>query len=104
MIIYLVIMYRWGDLDAHSYVEGIYSTYELAKENAEKNNAEISFIKGDILYTLTLEYLNTLTLDIIISNPPYITEAEKSTMQKFPLSSAASQSQRFRLQLRTSTS
>lgn len=52
----------------------------VAKENAEKNNAEIHFLQGDILNTLTLEHLNTLTLDVIVSNPPYITEKEKTEM------------------------
>lgn len=52
----------------------------VAKENAKKNNAEVHFIQGDILNTLTLEHLNTLTPDIIVSNPPYITEAEKEAI------------------------
>lgn len=47
----------------------------VAKENALKNNAEISFFKHDILSDrLKEEY------DIIVSNPPYITLSEKKDM------------------------
>ncbi len=67
--------------DAEVYALDISSNaLAVAKENAEKNNAEIHFLEGDILNTLTLEHFNTLTPDIIVSNPPYITEAEKPAM------------------------
>jgi len=55
---------------------------ELAKQNARENNVEIQFIHGDILNTLTHEHLNTLTPDLIVSNPPYIAESEKSNMNR----------------------
>lgn len=42
------------------------SALDLAKENAKKNNAEITFLKQDMLDDLPENY------DIIISNPPYI--------------------------------
>lgn len=54
---------------------------EVAKENAKKNNTEIQFIHGDILQP-TFELSNFQTFELIISNPPYITEAEKETMHK----------------------
>lgn len=38
----------------------------VAKENANKNNADINFIHGDMLDKLNKKY------DVIISNPPYI--------------------------------
>ncbi len=42
------------------------SALDLAKENAKKNNTEITFLKQDMLDDLPENY------DIIISNPPYI--------------------------------
>lgn len=42
------------------------SALDLAKENAMKNNVEITFLKQDMLDDLPTNY------DIIISNPPYI--------------------------------
>ena len=53
---------------------------QLARKNAESNDCEIRFFHHDILkkeeQSLFPEY------DIIISNPPYIKESEKSEMQK----------------------
>ncbi|MEO9477002.1 MAG: peptide chain release factor N(5)-glutamine methyltransferase [Cyclobacteriaceae bacterium] len=50
----------------------------LAKENAQLNQANISFSKTDIL----TEELKENELDIIVSNPPYIPHLEKSQMDK----------------------
>ncbi|MES2779649.1 MAG: peptide chain release factor N(5)-glutamine methyltransferase [Bacteroidota bacterium] len=50
---------------------------KVAQHNAQKNGAEIEFIKADILNP---EQLNLQPLDIIVSNPPYITESEKGEM------------------------
>lgn len=44
---------------------------EVAKENAENNNAEITFYHGDMLEPLNDKY------DVIISNPPYIRKDEE---------------------------
>lgn len=61
----------------------------IAKENAEINNVNITFIHDDIL-TLTQTQTQTLTLtqtltqtkfDIIVSNPPYVREMEKAEMR-----------------------
>lgn len=51
---------------------------ELAKKNALKNNVDISFIHQDILVLdeLTNDY------DVVVSNPPYVLESEKSEMRK----------------------
>jgi release factor glutamine methyltransferase len=49
----------------------------LARENALLNNVYITFIKADILH----DRLQFDSLDIIVSNPPYILESEKAVMQ-----------------------
>ena len=49
----------------------------IAKQNAEKNDTEIIFIHDNILQSnITGKY------DLIISNPPYVTEKEKKQMGK----------------------
>jgi release factor glutamine methyltransferase len=50
----------------------------VAKTNASVNEVDITFLKDDVL---DLESLNT-TYDIIVSNPPYVRELEKSKMHK----------------------
>lgn len=49
---------------------------EVAKRNAKKNNVDINFLHHDILQ---VEFLKD-TYDIIVSNPPYVRESEKSAM------------------------
>jgi len=44
----------------------------VAKENAKKNEVNVNFLMQDILKTDNLE-----TVDVIISNPPYVLEKEK---------------------------
>jgi len=51
----------------------------LARENAVLNNAEVSFIKGDI-FTMAPEEI--CKAGIIVSNPPYIRISEKQLMRK----------------------
>jgi release factor glutamine methyltransferase len=52
---------------------------EVAKENTFINNCEINFIKKDILK----DKLSDLPqFDVIVSNPPYVTEMEKAQMHK----------------------
>lgn len=48
---------------------------EVAKRNAQRNEAEITFLQGDME-----EPLQQHTWDIVLSNPPYIAEYEKSVM------------------------
>ena len=38
-MIYVNIAYRFGDRDNHSYLQGVYSTTEIANENAEQEEA-----------------------------------------------------------------
>lgn len=53
---------------------------KIATENAVKNNLAISFNQIDILkYTTTS---SSEKYDVIVSNPPYISENEKSLMQE----------------------
>ena len=49
---------------------------ELAKENAEANEAEILFIQSDLFSRIRGRF------DIIVSNPPYIPSAEIQTLQR----------------------
>ena len=50
---------------------------EIAKENAKMNNVNIEFIHADIF-----EYQSDKKYDVIVSNPPYVTESEKTLMKK----------------------
>ena len=50
---------------------------EVAKENAKLNNVSIEFINADIF-----EYQSDKKYDVIVSNPPYVLESEKSLMKK----------------------
>ena len=50
---------------------------EVARENAKLNNVNIEFVNADIF-----EYNFEKKYDIIVSNPPYITESEKIFMKK----------------------
>lgn len=51
------------------------SALKVAERNAQKLNADITFIHADILsFEANKEY------DLIISNPPYVRESEKLTM------------------------
>lgn len=51
---------------------------QTARENAQNNQVQINFIEADVLKTDRLE----TTFDIIVSNPPYVLEAEKSRMRE----------------------
>ena len=50
----------------------------VAKQNAALNEVEVSFIEHDILSFSSLH----ITSSIIISNPPYITQTEKTQMHE----------------------
>lgn len=52
---------------------------KIAQENSTTHNVEIKFIEADIL---KWEQYNFENYNIIVSNPPYITESEKSSMAK----------------------
>ena len=50
---------------------------QVANENALKHQAPIEFHEKDVLHIASIP----THCDIIVSNPPYVTEAEKSAMQ-----------------------
>lgn len=52
---------------------------EVANQNAIHNNAQIIFLNLDILKSE--QWLQLSDFDIVISNPPYVTEADKTDMQ-----------------------
>ena len=53
---------------------------EIAKKNAKLHQVSISFVEQDILALDSLSSILPTPLDIIISNPPYITQQEKEIM------------------------
>ena len=51
---------------------------QVAKANATKNNVDVTFLRIDILDTESWSDLPEF--DLIVSNPPYVTESEKKLM------------------------
>ena len=52
---------------------------QIAKENAESNGAKVTFVQDDVLNS-TSDYFNQ-PVDLVVSNPPYVCESERSTME-----------------------
>ena len=50
----------------------------VASENARLNNADVAFSRVDVLGT----DIPDIRVDILVSNPPYITESEKKDMER----------------------
>jgi release factor glutamine methyltransferase len=55
------------------------SALDTARENAALNNVSVTFTRSDMLNSDTVILPGT---DIIVSNPPYVRESEKSRMEK----------------------
>lgn len=55
---------------------------ETARRNAMRNQAAVTFIQTDILNPEKAEADLPFTVDILVSNPPYIKEEEKKEMEK----------------------
>ncbi|MCD7932318.1 MAG: peptide chain release factor N(5)-glutamine methyltransferase [Tannerellaceae bacterium] len=53
-----------------------------AIQNAQDNNVEVAFSQADILNERNYCTVLRGTYDIIVSNPPYVTEQEKGSMEK----------------------
>ncbi len=52
----------------------------VAKVNSRLNNAQIEIFRKDILQSTALNFKLRTLFDIIVSNPPYVTEKEKEKM------------------------
>lgn len=60
-------------------------TLRIAKGNAERNESNVSFHKVDVLSVSPSEALSLAEgkrVDVIVSNPPYICDREKSDMER----------------------
>jgi release factor glutamine methyltransferase len=53
---------------------------QLAQKNAESLNLSVSWLKEDVLQPADASVLKTQKWDVIVSNPPYIPEKDKSMM------------------------
>ena len=53
---------------------------EVARKNAEANGVNVHFVLDDILKPTTTELIDN-QFDIIVSNPPYVCESEKTEMR-----------------------
>jgi release factor glutamine methyltransferase len=54
----------------------------IAKENADLNKVDVTFIEADILSICDAEFVSAShKFDIIVSNPPYVREKEKQHMK-----------------------
>ena len=56
------------------------SAIEVARRNAEQNSAQVEFVRADILVDNQLFVPSSL--DIVVSNPPYVTETDKNQMSR----------------------
>ena len=54
---------------------------QTARENAALNGADVRFLEADILQWETAPALAGLSFDVVVSNPPYVTVAEKALMR-----------------------
>lgn len=53
---------------------------EVARENAQRNNLDVAFVHQDV-FSDEPSAINSQQYDIIVSNPPYIRECERTTMR-----------------------
>lgn len=55
---------------------------EMAKGNGELNGVEVSFSNVNILRTCDLNEIFPTEWDVIVSNPPYVLESDKDSMEE----------------------
>ena len=56
------------------------SAIEVARRNAEQNGAQVDFVCADIIADNQLFVPSSL--DVVVSNPPYVTETDKNQMSR----------------------
>ncbi len=82
---------KFPDCEYHA-VDVSDAALDTARRNAERHGCNIDFVKADILDYLDFKafaspesdvcsILDSLRFDVIVSNPPYVLESEKSLMQ-----------------------
>ena len=54
----------------------------VAQQNANLNNAAVTFFEADVLNIKIFESLSGKKFDVIVSNPPYIKDSEKAAITK----------------------
>jgi len=52
---------------------------EVARENAERNNAKVQFICDDVLHPKSEIF--SQPVDLVVSNPPYVCDSERTTVE-----------------------
>lgn len=67
---------NWPDAEVHA-MDISETAVMIAKKNARENDVSVTFCLADILQLETLP----VKFDIIVSNPPYVREKEKSQMR-----------------------
>ncbi len=55
---------------------------EVARRNAERNGVAVNFSQVDALQPLAPALADASQVDVLVSNPPYIGESEKQTMER----------------------
>ena len=53
---------------------------QIAKENAENNGVKVTFVQDDVLHPKS-DYFSQ-PVDLVVSNPPYVCDSERSAMEK----------------------
>ncbi len=71
----LALALKWAQVTA---IDISQDALDIAKENAVTNKAKVQYLKADALKLTTLP---CEPLDIIVSNPPYVCESERSGME-----------------------
>lgn len=52
----------------------------IARENAERNGAEVTFVHDDVLHAQSVFFGQPV--DLVVSNPPYVCDSERATMER----------------------